>query len=92
MEEYLLPCMNKSLFGLDCMGCGIQRALLLLFKGEFTAAFYMFPAVYTTILFCLFIALQFIHKNSNYHKIIIGLAICNAVIMIISYFYKITNY
>jgi len=43
MEEFLLPCLNKQLFGLECYGCGSQRAMLLLFDGEFSAAFRMFP-------------------------------------------------
>ena len=87
----MLPCMNKSLFGVDCIGCGIQRSLLLLVNGEFTKALYQFPAVYTTLLLFGLIGLHLIDKKRNYQKIIIGLAIINALIMIISYIYKITN-
>lgn len=92
VEDYMLPCMNKSLFGIDCLGCGTQRALLLVLKGEFVQAFYTFPAIYTTILFFVIIGLHFLDKARNYHKIIIFLAILNAIIMIISYFYKQTNF
>ena len=87
----MLPCMNKSLFGIDCIGCGTQRSLLLLVNGEFTKAFYQFPAVYTTLLLFGLIGLHLIDIKRNYQKIIIGLAIINAIIMIISYIYKITN-
>jgi hypothetical protein len=87
----MLPCMNKSLFGVDCIGCGTQRSLLLLVNGEFTKAFYQFPAIYTTLLLFGLIGLHLIDKKRNYQKIIIGLAIINAIIMIISYIYKITN-
>ncbi|MFA7446524.1 MAG: DUF2752 domain-containing protein, partial [Flavobacteriaceae bacterium] len=45
MEDYMLPCMNKKLFGIDCMGCGIQRSVALLLRGEFVEAFYMYPAI-----------------------------------------------
>lgn len=92
VEDYMLPCMNKSLFGVDCMGCGTQRALILLSKGEFKEAFYMFPAIYTTVLLFLFLGLHFIDKSRNYHKLIITIAILNAVIMVISYIYKQTNF
>lgn len=92
-EDYMIPCMNKSLFGVDCMGCGTQRSLILLSKGEFLEAFQMFPAIYTTILLFFFIGLNFVDKSSrNYHKIIISLAILNALVMIISYIYKQTNF
>ena len=92
MEEYLLPCVNKKIFGIECLGCGTQRSLVMLFHGDFIGAFQMFPAIYTTILLFSCIALHFIDKSRNYHKAIIGLAIINAVIMVIAYFYKVTHY
>ena len=88
----MLPCMNKSLFGVDCIGCGAQRSILLLINGEFIKAFYQFPAIYTTILLFIFIGLHLINKKRDYKKIIIALAIINTIIMIISYIYKITNF
>ena len=83
--------MNKSLFGIDCIGCGTQRSLLLILNGEFTKAFSQFPAIYTTLLLFGLIGLHLIDKKRNYQKIIIGLAVINAIIMIISYIYKISN-
>ena len=88
----MLPCMNKSLFGVDCIGCGAQRSILLLINGEFIKAFYQFPAIYTTILLFIFIGLHLINKKRDYQKIIIALAIINTIIIIISYIYKITNF
>ena len=55
MEEYMLPCLNKKLFGIECLGCGIQRATAFLFKGEFLLAFKTYPAIYTLILLVLFL-------------------------------------
>ena len=92
IEDFMIPCVNKTLFGIDCFGCGTQRAFLLILNGKFLEAFYMFPAIYTTILFFIILGLNFMDKSRNYHKIIILLAIMNAVIMIISYFYKLTNF
>jgi hypothetical protein len=84
----MLPCMFKSYFGIDCIGCGIQRSIYLIFKGDFEKAFYMFPAIYTTILFFLFIGLHLISTKSSYPKIIIILAITNALILVFSYLIK----
>lgn len=92
MEEYMLPCMNKSLFGIECFGCGSQRAFLFLIHGEFEKAFLMFPAVYTTILLILFLGLHIIDKNGSYYKIVIFLAITNAIIMVVAYLYKLLNF
>lgn len=87
-EDFMLPCLNKKLFGFDCMGCGMQRSALLVFKGEFTAAFYMYPAIYTLLLFFAFvIASNFISiKNSN--KIIALLAIINVLVIVINFILK----
>ena len=69
----------------------MQRATVLLFEGNFTAAFHMFPAVYTTVPLFMFIGLHLIDKRRNYAKLIIPLAIVNAVIMVAAYFYKLIN-
>ena len=92
IEDFMIPCINKTLFGVDCFGCGTQRAFLLILNGKFLEAFYMFPAIYTTILFFIILGLNFMDKSRNYHKLIISLALINAIIMIISYFYKLTNF
>ena len=88
MEKFMLPCLSKKFFGVECLGCGSQRALLLIYKGEFANAFFMFPAIYTTLLFFIILAFHFFDKSKNYSKIVIGLAILNASIMIISYVHK----
>lgn len=92
MEEYMLPCLSKKLFGIDCFGCGIQRAVVLLFQGEFEAAFYMYPAIYSMLLFFLFIGINFLDKSRNYHKIIMTLGVITAIMMVTSYFYKLLYY
>ena len=92
MEEYMIPCLSKKLFGIDCFGCGIQRSFVLLLQGEFEAAFYMYPAIYSMIPFFLLIGLQVIQKHKNYHTWIVSLGIITAVIMIVSYFYKLLYY
>ncbi|MFC6095051.1 DUF2752 domain-containing protein [Flavobacterium qiangtangense] len=92
MEEYMLPCLSKKFFGMECMGCGSQRALVMVFKGDFLNAFHMFPAIYSTLIFFLFVALHFIDKTRSYHKLIIYSAIINAVIMVVAFLIKISNY
>lgn len=87
----MLPCLNKKLLGVDCMGCGIQRALALIFKGEFIAAFKMYPAIYSLITLFLFIGINFFFKFKHSNKIIGTLAILTVVTIITSYIIKIIN-
>ena len=88
IEDYMLPCLNKQLFGIDCLGCGIQRGFIYLLKGEFIAAFNVYPAIYTLVLFATFLLLNFKFKFKNSRKIIITFAIINVLIIVISYFIK----
>ena len=81
--------MNKQLFGVECPGCGTQRAISHLSKGEFQEAFIMYPAIYTLIPFFIVLALHFKNKSRNYNKAIIALAILNGVVIIGSYLFKI---
>ena len=88
MENYMLPCMFKKLFGIDCIGCGIQRSFNLILHGEFVNAFTLFPAIYTTLLFFFAVIFYTIDPKHRNHKAVIFLAISNAIIMIASYVYK----
>lgn len=84
----MLPCMSKKLFGIECLGCGTQRAFVLLLKGEFVEAFKMYPPIYTLVILFLFIFLHLIDKSRNYTRIVISLAILNLIVMIVSYAIK----
>ena len=88
LEDYMLPCLNKKFFGIDCLGCGIQRALALLFKGEFIAAFKMYPAIYTLLLLALVIIINYFYKIKFSQKLISILAIGSILIIVISYVIK----
>ncbi len=91
MEKFLLPCLNKKLFGVECFGCGMQRSFLLALNGDFIGAFNLFPALYSSLILLLCIGLHFVDKSRNYHKVIIGMAVLNAIILVGSYIYKLTH-
>ena len=87
-EEYMLPCLNKKLFGIDCMGCGMQRSLSLIFQGDFIGAFNMYPAIYTLILLLAFIVINYFKDYKYGNKIIIILAIINVILIIGNFILK----
>jgi hypothetical protein len=90
-EEYMLPCLNKKLLGFECMGCGGQRALALLLQGDFIAAFYMYPAIYTLIPLFLTVGINLFYKFRYANKIIKILAISSIAIIITSFLIKLIN-
>ncbi|MBW8360376.1 MAG: DUF2752 domain-containing protein [Weeksellaceae bacterium] len=87
-EDYMVSCLNKKLFGIECFGCGAQRALLLLLEGKFEEAFHLFPAVYTLLLFLVVIIVNLVDRKRNYTSSLIILAVINVVIMVVSYFIR----
>ena len=89
LKDYMLPCLSKTFFGLECLGCGFQRAFVLLIHGNFIDAFKMYPAIFTLLGLFLFILLNFKLKFKNSKKIISSLAYINLSIMIINYIVKI---
>ena len=90
-EDYMLPCLSKQILGMDCMGCGLQRATLLLFEGQFIAAFKMYPAIYTLFMFAIFLIMSVFIKFKHSEKIKIALVISNISIIVISYIIKLIN-
>jgi Protein of unknown function (DUF2752) len=90
-EDYMLPCLSKQLFDLECFGCGLQRSTYLLFHGEFIAAYKMYPAIYPLITLFVFIGINFFFKFKHSNKIINILAILTITTIVISYLIKITN-
>ncbi|MFD2824735.1 DUF2752 domain-containing protein [Lacinutrix iliipiscaria] len=88
LEDYMLPCLNKKLFGIDCLGCGMQRSIALIIQGDFKAAFVMYPAIYTIILMLFVLALHLKFKFKNGHKYLLALFIINILIIITNYINK----
>ena len=85
----MLPCLSKKLFGFDCLGCGLQRSVSLIFHGEFVDAFYMYPAIYSLILLFITIGINIFIKLKKYNLIINTLAIITITTIIINYILKI---
>lgn len=87
----MLPCLSKQIFGIDCLGCGMQRAAALVFRGEFVAAFKMYPAIYSLIIFALFLVLNIFVKFRYSERIKFFLVIVNIAIIVISYLIKLNT-
>jgi len=84
----MIPCLSKTLFEVECLGCGFQRSFLLLVNGEFAAAFEMYPAIYAVLLFSIIIGLHIFDKRHNYRKPLFTMAIITGLFMVVAYIYK----
>ena len=88
VEDFMLTCPSKKFLGVECLGCGAQRAVVLVFEGKFSEAFHLYPAVYTLLLFFFTLGISFIDRKRKYSNILMGMGAVNLVIMVIAYVYK----
>lgn len=89
LSQHLLACPFKTYIGFDCPGCGLQRSIIALIKGDLAASFQFYPA---TIPLIFVIVFTFIHLKFDFKfgASVIKIAFFNvAVIIAIHYIYKI---
>jgi hypothetical protein len=90
LQNHLLPCPFKYLTGIDCPGCGFQRSILELARGNLYKSFQLYPpAILLLIIFTLFMVNKFTKfgPNNTYFKRY--LLIASAVIIMLNYGYKV---
>ncbi|MGB0789194.1 MAG: DUF2752 domain-containing protein [Marinirhabdus sp.] len=92
LDDMMLPCLNKQLFGVECLGCGMQRATILVFRGEFAAAFTIYPAIYTLFVLGVFLLFNLFIKFKYGYAIKVGLIAVNVLLIIVGYVLKMKAY
>jgi hypothetical protein len=88
LEAHQLPCYYKKFLGIECLGCGMQTALLFLLKGEFIESLKVFPALIPIMILIIYLILHLIFKFRNGARILKIWLIFTLAIMIASYILK----
>lgn len=88
LKEYMLPCLNKKIFGVECPGCGLQRSVSLLFQGDFIEAFKMYPAIYPIMLLLGFLLADTFFNFKHSNKITIFLMVASVLFILTNYILK----
>jgi hypothetical protein len=88
LENHLLACPYKSLTGIDCPGCGMQRSFVELIKGNFIESFFMYPALIPVMFTLCLTALHLKFKFANGANYIKYSFIVSVFIIMVNYILK----
>lgn len=91
LESHSIPCYSKRIFGINCPGCGLQRAFIELLKGNFMESIKTYPPLIPIIFMFLYLILFLIfkfEKGAFYTKIIF---IFTASMIVINYLFNLFN-
>ncbi len=90
LESHQLPCYYKKFLGIECLGCGMQTAFIMLLKGEFVESFKTYPALLPVLFLMIYLLLHLIFKFRKGAQVLKISFIFTLAIMVISYIIKIS--
>ncbi len=91
LESHLLTCYVKGLTGMDCPGCGLQRSVIALLRGDVASSWHIYPAAMPML--ALF-GFTFVHIRFQFSwgAMLIKFGYVAVVVLIlINYIFKIKN-
>ncbi|MDN5287299.1 MAG: hypothetical protein JWR38_3573 [Mucilaginibacter sp.] len=89
LQNHLIPCPFKKLTGIDCPGCGFQRSVIALLKGDLQESLHLYPATIPFIITTLFVLFDSSIRFDKKHILKKSLYIITGNIILISYLVKI---
>ncbi len=92
LESHQMPCFYKQSLGIDCPGCGMQTAFILLLKGNIIESFQSYPALLPIMFMIMYLIL---HLKLNFKKGATVLKISfifTVAIIVVNYVLKVVVY
>lgn len=87
----MVDCSWKHEFGVDCLTCGFQRSVHLLFHGEFVESFLMFPATIPFITTLIIAAVHIFRGLKHGPGLIVATFSLTALLIVVNYVVKVSN-
>ena len=92
LERNMLTCPSRKYLHLECPGCGFQRSVITLFRGDLRASLQLYPATIPLLFLLGFVALH-VKFDFRYGAAIIKyLYLGVATIVLLFYIYKVLNH
>jgi hypothetical protein len=91
LEAHSLPCLNKKLLGIPCPGCGFQRAVIALMRGDLAEAWEMYPAIFPILGTLLLVAITLKWKFKYRNIVLKGAFAVSVLFILVSYALKMSQ-
>jgi hypothetical protein len=88
-EKHMPSCIYHKYLGIDCPGCGFQRSLIYLLKGDLVASLKTFPALIPILVMLSYLILHLIFKFKKGHRVLLWLFILSSILIVSNYIFKI---
>jgi hypothetical protein len=88
LESHQGTCSFRKHAGIDCPGCGLQRSILALLKGDLVESILQFPALLPLMAMFIFLGLHLVFKLKNGALVLKLFYITNISIIVLHYIYK----
>ena len=88
LENHMMPCPYKHYLGIDCPGCGMQRSIIELLKGNLWESFVTYPPLIPMAIMIIYLLLHLIFKFKKGAQIVKYMFIFVAIIITINYISK----
>ena len=85
LEQHMGTCYFKAYTGINCPGCGMQRSIIELLKGNIWESIKFYPGLLPLLFLFLFLVLHLIFKFNNGTTILKFIYITTASIILINY-------
>lgn len=92
LERNMLTCPSRKYLHLECPGCGLQRSIIALLKGDIQTSLQLYPATIPLLTLLLFTGLHLKYDFLNGALVIKYLQAGVAIIILVFYIYKIVNH
>lgn len=92
LEKLMLPCLYKVLLKADCPGCGFQRSVFHLLRGDLASSVAMYWATIPILLMFLFCLAHIRYRFQAGGRILIFLYSINGILIICQYIYGISQH
>lgn len=86
--DWMIACPVKSATGIDCPGCGFQRAFLDLMGGDLAGAWHHYPPLFPFILTLILLVVALLTRNDWRLRVLKGSFIFTLLSVGMNYAYK----